>query len=64
MDVRVQNVTGNVTAIGSDALLTPAVLERIVAAVMAAMEEKRLRDHRAMRDTKVSAGGGEQEHGQ
>jgi len=56
MDVRVQNVTGTVTAVGSDALLSPAVLDRIVAAVMAALEEKHLRERSARRDTKVGSG--------
>jgi len=56
MDVRIQNVTGTVTAVGSDALLGPAVLERIVAAVMQAIEEQKLRERRARKDTTVTSG--------
>jgi hypothetical protein len=58
MDVRIQNVTGTVTAVGSDALLTPTVLGRIVTAVLAALEEQKLRERRARSDTKVDAGCG------
>ncbi len=56
MDVRIQNVTGNVTALGSDALLSPVVLERIVTAVIAALDEQKMREGRARNDTKVTAG--------
>jgi hypothetical protein len=56
MDVRIQNITGTVTAVGGDALLSPAVLERIVTAVLAALAEQRLREHRASRDTRVMPG--------
>jgi hypothetical protein len=64
MDVRIQNVTGTVTAVGGEALLSPAVMQRIVTAVMAALEEKQLRERRARSDTRVTHGGccGE-EHG-
>jgi hypothetical protein len=64
MDVRIQNVTGTVTAVGGDALLSPAVLARVVSAVMAALEEKTLRERRARSDTKVSSEGccGEEGH--
>lgn len=55
MDVRIQNVTGNVTALGGDALVSAEVLERIVTAVIVALEERRLRDQRAQRDVRVSA---------
>ena len=55
MDVRIQHVTGNVTAVGSDALLSPVVLERIVTAVIAALDEQKMRERRARSDTKVAA---------
>ncbi len=56
MDVRIQNVTGNVTAVGGDALLSPAVLERIVTAVIAALEDQKMRERRARSDTQVTSG--------
>jgi hypothetical protein len=56
MDVRIQNVTGTVSAVSGDSLLTPAVLEHIVTAVLAALKEQHLRDRRARSDTRVGAG--------
>lgn len=56
MDVRIQNVTGTVSAVSGDSLLTPTVLERIVTAVLAALQEQQLRDRRAHSDTCVTAG--------
>jgi hypothetical protein len=59
VDVRIRSVTGNVTALGGDALLTPEVLERIVAAVMAALDDRRLRERRAHADVRVNGCCGE-----
>jgi hypothetical protein len=56
MDVRIQNVTGTVHAVSGDALLSPAVLERILAAVLAALDEQRLRERRLRSDTRVVPG--------
>jgi len=41
VDVRIQNVTSSVRIADSDALLTPEVLARIVAAVKQQLEEER-----------------------
>lgn len=54
MDVRIQNVSANVSALGGDALVSPAVLERIVAAVLAALEERELRNSRTQRDVSLA----------
>jgi hypothetical protein len=56
MDVRIQSVTGTVHAVGGDALLSPAVLERIVATVLAALDEQKLRERRLRADTRVTPG--------
>jgi hypothetical protein len=56
MDVRIQNVTGTVNAVGGDTLLSPAVLERIVAAVLDALGEQKLREQRLRADTRVISG--------
>ncbi len=53
--IRIREVTGTMRVMDGDSLLTPPILERIVAAVMAAMEgEQRDRDARR-RDTHIGS---------
>lgn len=60
MATHIRNVTGTVHALDGESLLTPQVLEQIVSAVVAALDDKSLRERRAKEDTRVS--GGESQH--
>ncbi|MCK0509723.1 hypothetical protein [Aromatoleum buckelii] len=54
--IRIREVTGTMRVVDSESLLTPSILERIVAAVMAAMESEQ-RDREAhRRDTHIGGG--------
>ncbi len=56
MDVHIQEVVGTVRAVSDDSLLSPQLLERIVAAVLSCVDERQLRERRAKADTDVSSG--------
>jgi hypothetical protein len=56
MDVHVVNAIGTVKAIDGDSLLSPQTLERIICAVLNAIDERLLRKDRSKADTSVTAG--------
>lgn len=54
--VRVREVVGTVRVVDGDALLSPALLERIVRAVLQALEAQRRQDLARRRDTRIEDG--------
>jgi hypothetical protein len=56
MDIHIENAIGTVNAIDGDSLLSPQTLERIICAVLNAMDERQLRKDRTIADTSVTAG--------
>lgn len=59
MDIRIHDVVANTRVVDADSLLTPAVLARIVQAVLAAQVAQRQDDRARQRDTRVGDGEGE-----
>lgn len=55
MQVRIREVVGTVRAVDGDSLLSPQLMERIVAAVIRAIEAQRLDADRHARDTRISS---------
>jgi hypothetical protein len=63
MDIHIQTAIGTVKAVDGDSLLSPQCLDRIVNAVLDAIEERQLRRERSKADTRVTSGVvSEQEH--
>ena len=56
MNIHIENAIGTVKAIDGDSLLSPQTLERIISAVLNAMDERQLRNDRTTADTSVTAG--------
>jgi hypothetical protein len=56
MDIHIENAIGTVKAIDGDSLISPQTLERIISAVLNAMDERQLRKDRTTADTSVTAG--------
>ena len=56
MDVHIENAIGTVKAVDNDSLLSPQCLERIICAVLNALDERQLRNDRSNADTSVTAG--------
>lgn len=56
MDVHVGRVDAAVTAVDDDTLLTPALLERIVAEVARRLADDRTRDERTHDETRLRSG--------
>jgi hypothetical protein len=56
MNIHIENAIGTVKAIDGDSLLSPQTLERIICAVLNAMDERQLRKDRTTADTSVTAG--------
>ena len=54
--IHIQNAIGTVKAMDGDALLSPQTLEQIVRAVLAAFDERQLRDKRSKSDTSITTG--------
>jgi len=63
MGTHIRNVIGTVHALDGESLLTPQVLDQIVGAVVAALDDKTLRERRAKDDTRVGGGHGDQQDG-
>jgi hypothetical protein len=62
-EFHIKNAIGTVKAIDGDSLLSPQTLERIVNAVLSAVDERQLRRERSKADTSVTSGvASEQEH--
>jgi len=59
MDIRIHDVVAKTQVVDADSLLTPAVLARIVQAVLAAQAAQRQDEHARRRDTRVGDGEGE-----
>ncbi len=55
-NIHIQNAIGTVKAMDADAPLSPQALEQIVQAVLAAFDERQLRDKRSKSDTTVTTG--------
>jgi hypothetical protein len=56
MDIHIENAIGTVKAVDNDSLLSPQCLERIICAVLNAIDERQLRKERSKADTSVTAG--------
>ncbi len=56
MDVQIDELTSTVRAVDSHALLSPALIERLVAAVAAAIKERDEHDKRAHAERRVTGG--------
>jgi len=56
MDIHIENAIGTVRAVDGDSLLSPQTLERIICAVLNAIDERQLRKDRSKADTSVTAG--------
>jgi hypothetical protein len=56
MNVEINEVSSTVRTVDSQALLSPAVLERIIAAVMQAVKEGNAREERAQGERRVTGG--------
>lgn len=56
MNIHIENAIGTVKAIDGDSLLSQQTLERIICAVLNAMDERQLRKDRTTADTSVTAG--------
>ena len=56
MDIHIENAIGTVKAVDGDSLLSPQTLERIVSAVLSAIDERQLRRDRSNADTSVTSG--------
>lgn len=56
MDVHVGEIVSTVRAVDGDALLSPQVLERIVRAVMRAIEERDAHARRVRSEQRVTSG--------
>jgi len=56
MQVDIGEVSSTVRAVDSDALLTPSVLERIVAAVSKAIKSGDMRERRASEERAITGG--------
>lgn len=61
-NVHIRNAIGTVRAVDGEALLAPETLEQIVQAVLAAVDDRQLRDRRARADTRVAGSGGGEDH--
>lgn len=55
MATHIKNVTGTIHALDGESLLTPQTLDQIVQAVVAALDDRKLRERRAKDDTSVTA---------
>jgi hypothetical protein len=65
MDIEIGTLSGTVRAIDGASALSPKTIETIVAAVLAALEDRERREKQAKLDTHVSRGvADEQEHGE
>lgn len=60
-NVHIRNAIGTVRAVDGEGLLAPETLEQIVQAVLAAVDDRQLRDRRASADTRVAAASGGEE---
>ena len=56
MDIHIENAIGTVMAVDGDSLLSPQTLERIISAVLSAVDERQLRKDRSKADTSVTSG--------
>jgi hypothetical protein len=56
MDIHIGEISSTVRAVDSDSLLTPQMMEKIVLAVLRAMEERELHHQRVRAETRVSGG--------
>jgi hypothetical protein len=56
MDIHIENAIGTVKAVDGDSLLSPQTLERIISAVLSAIDERQLRKDRSKADTSVTSG--------
>jgi hypothetical protein len=56
--VRIREVVGTVRVVDGESLLTPALLERIVAAVLQSLGHQRRDDESRRRDTRIGGGDG------
>ena len=56
MEVHIQNIVSHIRAVDSDSLLTPQILQRIVSAVLQAVEERE--DHRMRVSSEMRHSGG------
>jgi hypothetical protein len=56
MDLEIGEVTSTMRTMDSDALVSPRVLEKIVAAVMQAMKDGQGHDKRAMSERAITGG--------
>ena len=54
MDVRINNLTSNIRATDSQAMLTPEVLEQIVQAVLIRLQEEIRQDAERLQDMQIS----------
>jgi hypothetical protein len=59
----IRNATGTIHAIDGESLLTPQTLDQIVQAVVAALDDKKLRERRAKDDTTVADSGAQAQDG-
>lgn len=57
MDVRINNMTSNIHATDSRAMLTPEVLEQIVRAVLTQLQEEVRQDTERERDMQINQSG-------
>lgn len=55
-DVRINQITSNVNVTDASAMLTPVMLERIVQAVIARIEERKHDEHEAEQERSMGAG--------
>lgn len=56
MDVRIQNVNSTIRVTDSEALLSPEILQRIVAAVKQELEQDRVLELERQSDTSIDRG--------
>jgi hypothetical protein len=56
MNIHIGDVTGTVRAVDGDSLLAPQTMQRIVNAVLAAIDEAQRQKQRADADTRVTRG--------
>lgn len=62
MDIEINEIVSSVRAVDGNALLSPRVLQRIVEAVVQAVEQKTAHDKRTRDERRITGGVAEEQH--